>query len=332
MNMKTNNESKFVMHRYRLNSKGFSLMQAMVSVGIGSLVTLGIAAAVANGMEGLSHSKNANIAEDLTVQISGMMGDPNYCSAHFGGIVISGGLPKKIADNVVLKNIEANGSLGSESIVQVGRAYQNSLTVESLSLNVSHMLGANRYLGYLALSAKSKSGTGIVFNRQVPIHISTDTAGRLVSCSRMSEPTQGTSQGVYSRTCLDFAAKGWPSKEACLQDGRWHLVYGNGAGGGTNFGRIKDLEDAIEEGAEIKALYNNKKNSEICQSVYRSDIGSRPIYCLGGVRFAGEAIPYLKSSAARVGTNGSIYCQPLDSPNVNECPGVTSAVDWLVKY
>lgn len=29
---------------------------------------------------------------------------------------------------------------------------------------------------------------------------------------------------AYSQTCDDYATKGWPSKQACLDDGRWHYV------------------------------------------------------------------------------------------------------------
>lgn len=320
------------MKRCLMDSKGFTLIQAVVSIGIGSIVALGVAAAVANGMDGISQAKSFSMAEDLTVQISGMMGDPNYCGLHFRGATITGGLPQKIAGSVVLRNVNANGTLGAESIVQGGKAYQNSLNVESIELFASHMLGANRYLGYLALTARAKSGNGIVFNRQVPIHFATDISGKIVSCSRMSEPTQGTVQGIYSRSCLDFASTGWPSKQACMQDGRWHVVYSNGAGGGTAFGALAELENAIGEGAEIKVLYNGKKNSEVCQSVYRSDVGARPIYCLSGTRFAGETEPYLKPSSVRLGTNGSVYCLALENPNANECAGATSAMDWLVRY
>ena len=59
---------------------GFTLIQAMIGVAISAITAVGIAAAVSNGIDGLSHSRNFNLAEDLSLFVAGVMGDPKSCN------------------------------------------------------------------------------------------------------------------------------------------------------------------------------------------------------------------------------------------------------------
>ncbi|KHD89453.1 MAG: hypothetical protein OM95_03560 [Bdellovibrio sp. ArHS] len=318
----------------KINNKGFTLVQTMLAVGISSMLVAGIATAVSSGIDSMSHSRSFYAAEDLAVQISGMLGDPTYCNLHFAGKQVPGSLPAVIENNVVFKDVSASGALGSKEIIKVGKPYQNILSVESIAFKVDSALGANRYLGSIDLGVKGKSGLSINMNRTVPLHLATDESGKIVSCSRLSEPTQGTAQGVYSPTCVDFAAKGWPSKAACFQDGRWHLIYENSESGGTVFGKFEEFEKAIGEGADVKVTgpgVTASDRNELCQQAYRSGI-TKTIYCLSPVRFAGEMNPFIGAASARFGTDGSIYCSPVNQPNTNGCPGIAVPTRWYVRY
>lgn len=86
-----------------VSNKGFMLTQTLISVGISSIIAVGIAAAVASGMDGLSSARNYNIAEEVSIQLSGMLADPDYCASHFKGLKVSGPFPKTINEKVVLR-------------------------------------------------------------------------------------------------------------------------------------------------------------------------------------------------------------------------------------
>jgi hypothetical protein len=234
------------------SSAGFSLASVLVGVGVISVVALGIAATVTGGIDGMSHMRNVALAEDISGLVSGMLGDPDYCALHFKGKKISGALPSVIDKDVVFKDVTPAGTLGSNEIIKAGKKYQNVLQVESITLSADNSLGANRYLGSVKFNLKGNTGYNLYFNRSIPLQIATDTSGNITACSRASEVVHGSQQGVWSDNCNDFAAKGWPSKDACLKDGRWHLAYSHNASGTPTLGNINTLIGYIEEGAEVK--------------------------------------------------------------------------------
>ncbi len=272
-----------------VSNKGFMLTQTLISVGISSIIAVGIAAAVASGMDGLSSARNYNIAEEVSIQLSGMLADPDYCASHFKGLNVSGPFPKTINENVVFKDVLADGTLGSLEILKAGKRYQNVVKVKSLELIVENSVGAGRYLGAIAISLEGGSGYSKNFNRTVPIHLATDSLGSIVSCSRMSQPTQGTVVGVWSETCVDFASKGWPSKDACLKDGRWHRVYSNTIAGAVSFGALSNLATAIQEGAQVKVRVADgslgfTNSYDMCASMSGHEAVPGALACLVGSR------------------------------------------------
>lgn len=207
---------------------GFSLASVLIGVGVASIVGLGIAAAVSGGIDGMSHMRNVALAEDISGLVSGLMGDPDYCAMHFAGKKVGPILPAVVEQNVVFKDVAASGALGSNEILKAGASYQNVLKVESISLNAEHSLGARRYLGSVKLSLKGNTGYNLYFNRSVPLQIATDASGTITACARASEVVHGTTQGVWSDTCNDFAAKGWPTP---TKDGPPRMPASKVAGG-----------------------------------------------------------------------------------------------------
>lgn len=314
------------------SNAGFSLASVLVGVGIVSVVALGIAAAVTGGIDGMSHMRNVALAEDVSGLVSGMMGDPDYCALHFRGKKVGNTLPSIVDDKVVFKDVSPTGTLGTNEIISAGKKYQNVLQVESISLSVDNSLGANRYLGSVKLNLKGNTGYNLYFNRSIPLQIATDSARNITACSRASEVVHGTTQGVWSDNCSDFAAKGWPSKEACMKDGRWHLVYSHSATGAATYGTLSSLIQLIEQGPEVKVAIpagawapNIDGHYEHCISTIRLDT---KLACLTTAR---EAIPDWNTPVIKgvpgvvyFSTGMLVYREPSDKVNV--------PLSWYVKF
>lgn len=314
------------------SNTGFSLASVLVGVAIISIVGLGIAAAVSGGIDGMSHMRNVALAEDVSGLVSGMMGDPDYCAMHFAGKKIGPNLPSVIEKDVVFKDVAASGAMGSNEILKAGTKYQNVLKVESISLNAEHSLGARRYLGSVKLSLKGNTGYNLYFNRSVPLQIATDTTGNITACARAAEVVHGTTQGVWSDTCNDFAAKGWPTKDACIKDGRWHRLYSHNSNGIPTFGTMNGLVNYINEGAEVKIgipagsfLATADGYFEKCTSTIR-DNGK--LLCLGTARMG---VPDWDTPIIR-GVFGVVFFSTgllvYDAPSTS----VRVSLDWYVKF
>lgn len=152
--------------------------------------------------------------------------------------------------------------------------------------------------------------------------------------------------GSYSMKCEDFAAAGFSSKDACVKDGRWHVVYENDTASRAVYGSVAALYDHVVAGADVKVIAVNQQLylngsalgifaniNEKCQQVYRSNLGARPIYCLSPVRFSNEDINSVSHGSARYGSDGRVVCNAMKStPGGNACTTDPVALKWLVKY
>ncbi len=305
-------------------------MGVLMAAGLASIIALGIATAVTSGVDGVSHMRNIALAEDVTGLVSGLMGDPDYCRVHFAGTLVGTALPAVIKPSVVFKDINPGGTLGSTNIISPGMKYQNVLEVTSITLNIDNTLGAGRYLGSVRIALKGNTGYNLNFNRSIPLQIATDPGGKITACSRASEVVHGTTQGAWSDTCTDFAAKGWPSKDACLKDGRWHLVFQNTSTGAITRGSLSEMEGFSSQGAIFRiqappGSYGFGANHELCQSfaVHGSDM-----VCIGGAR---TGVPDWTQktigsvSAAVWFSNGKLV---IEAPNTHVYVGM----DWYAKF
>lgn len=314
------------------SNAGFSLASVLVGVGIASFVVLGIAAAVTGGIDGMSHMRNVALAEDVSGLVSGMMGDPDYCALHFKGKKVGPTLPSLIDNKVVFKDVTAAGTLGSNEIISAGKKYQNVLQVESISLSADNLIGPNRYLGSVKMALKGNTGYSLYFNRNIPLQIATDAAGNISACSRASEVVHGTTVGVWSDTCADFASKGWPSKDACLKDGRWHMAYSHTATGAPTYGTLNGLIALIEQGPEVKVRLPAGGFAPGIDGFYESCVSTirnaGKLACLSSSR---EGIPdwntpIMKgiSGVVYFSTGQLVYREPSDSVKV--------PMQWWVKF
>lgn len=314
------------------SNSGFSLASILVGVGIISIVALGIAAAVTGGIDGMSHMRNVALAEDVSGLVSGMMGDPDYCALHFRNKTVGNTLPAVIDNNVVFRDVTPAGTLGPNEIIRAGKKYQNVLNVESITLNIDNSLGANRYLGSVKMTLKGNTGYNLYFNRSIPLQIATDAARNITACSRASEVVHGTTVGVWSDNCNDFAAKGWPSKDACMKDGRWHLAYSHTASGAPTLGTLNGLIALIEQGPEVKVRLPAGGFAPGIDGFYES--------CVSTIRNAGKLAclsnsrqgipdwntPVMKgiSGVVYFSTGQLVYREPSDSVQV--------PMQWWVKF
>lgn len=95
-----------------------------------------------------------------------------------------------------------------------------------------------------------------------------------------------TSSRRYSLTCEDWSASGFASKDTCIMDGRWHLVYQNDASGKAAGGSLEDLKRYAEMGADIKNA--DTGGVHFCQTAGWQTEGDNGLFvCLDGARVAG---------------------------------------------
>lgn len=218
--------------------------------------------------------------------------------------------------------------------MNAGQVIENRMTVESLTLKAVQMVAPQQYLGRLQLQL-NPIGDGIVLSRAISLFMQTDTTGSITSCSRALQNPIDSARGIYSETCTDFAAKGWSSKQTCLQDGRWHRVYSTNASGGVAFGTLNDLTNHIDGGAEARigvppGTLGFSGFSDLCSSTARM---SAKLVCLTHFRagvpdWASESLS--EPSALSYYTNGHLLLggnATTGSANI-----VTLPMHWWIKY
>lgn len=155
-----------------------------MSIGISSMIALGTTYAVVTSMNGMSHIKNMNLAEDSIQLISGMLTDSNYCSLHFRGLTVPTSMNTVIESHVILKDMSSPTTLGTTEIFKEGQKYQNSLEISSIKLFVESKVGANRFTGTIKVTYKGTSGMINHFTRSTSLFITTDASSKITDCSQ----------------------------------------------------------------------------------------------------------------------------------------------------
>ncbi len=130
-----------------------------------------------------------------------------------------------------------------------------------------------------------------------------DDKQNIIACLKTGDTTPGANVSEwkamtmaadkgYSLTCTDWKAKRFSSKDDCIMDGRWHLVYANDAAGNTTYGSLQDLKTyGYDYGAEVKNA--DEEGTHYCQTFsYRSGVAN----CMDGARIAGQVFSTTMSS------------------------------------
>jgi len=132
----------------------------------------------------------------------------------------------------------------------------------------------------------------------------------------------------YSANCLDWQARGWASQDNCLTDGRWHRVFTNAADGSVLSGTIADLTSHIQAGVDVQIVFGASVRN--CSLTY---VNAGVARCLTPVGFAGEAPAFVTFGAARFSSDGTITCTNKETPlGGNECAGLTGEMTWMIRY
>lgn len=330
------------------SSQGFSLVQAMVSIAIASIVSLGVAASINSGIDGMSHQKSFSAAEDMALMVQGFMGDSNFCTAHFKNKIFdrNGTMPQIVAPDVTLYEVDANGGLiTSNPILSVDptKKFQNVNTIQGISLVVNKAVNqmAGVYWGSVIVNIK---GTKLDLKREIPVSMTVDAGGKIIACGRVVIPTQVSVKGSWSSNCTDFLTQGWQSMSDCLRDGRWHLAYSNDANGNATYGSVNDLKNHVNNGAEVRVAIrgaNFTTNYDTCSSVSGVTTSSF-LVCMTPSRSGVPNWPaHQISTAAGVAyfTDGSVS---IPTPTFPAPPQMDSsngtyttfqmAMDWFVKF
>lgn len=142
----------------------------------------------------------------------------------------------------------------------------------------------------------------------------------------------------FVEKCLDvqngsersWSQAGFVSREDCLTDGNWHLIFENSASGSALYGSIADLHARISKGVETRVVVPDYNGAESCQSIYEANGSPMVIHCLISTRFSGEGMGY--HGSARYSTNGAVFCNDMIAPGGNNCAGVSARMKWLVRY
>lgn len=114
---------------------------------------------------------------------------------------------------------------------------------------------------------------------------------QLIVCLKMSGSDSPVWQAAtntrrFSLTCEDWSASGFASKDACVMDGRWHLVYQNDENGGATGGSFEDLKRYAEQGADVKN--SDAGGVHICQTIGWPTENNNMIVCFDGARVSGN--------------------------------------------
>lgn len=102
----------------------------------------------------------------------------------------------------------------------------------------------------------------------------------LDSCAADSET------GCYSLTCNTWASSGFASKDECIKDGRWHLVYQNDESGNAVGGSLEALKTYVMMGAEVRNA--DAGGTHFCETIGWPSDANSPVVCFDGMRVAGS--------------------------------------------
>lgn len=316
------------------NNRGLSILEVLLSIGISSMIALGTTYAVVTSMNGMSHVKNMNLAEDSIQLVSGMLTDPNYCSLHFNGLTVPTVMDSVIQSGVVFKDMNSPTSLGTTEIFKEGQKYQSTLEISSIKLYVETKVGTNRFIGAVRVTYKGASGMVSHFSRSTSLFIDTDAASKIVGCSR-NFASSLPSIGLYSKDCTDYATKGWGSKDQCLQDGKWHLVYSSTAAGVASFGVLNDLVTHVDAGASVKVMHppgtlGLRAVGDTCAATTYV-ISDGIFLCIPSFRFGVPSFP-AKTGEPQTGLYYSDGVIVLMNNSTTEAFRFNAPMDWFIKY
>ncbi len=199
------------------NQWGNSLLQVVVSMGLASMISLGLTYAFVTSMDGMSHLKNMSLAEDATAFLGGLLADSNYCGLHFNGMTVPNTMGTVLKTDIAFNDMVSATALGTNKVFATGEKFQGTLNIDSISLTVDSKIGDARYVGSVVANFSVPNGLLSKFQRKLPIFIEKDAANKISGCGKTaSSITVSTTyvKGMGYGSCLQ------------LKDANWNIGYG----------------------------------------------------------------------------------------------------------
>lgn len=121
-----------------------------------------------------------------------------------------------------------------------------------------------------------------------------------LSTQALDKCAADSESGCYSLTCNTWDSSGFSSKDDCLKDGRWHLVYQNDEDGNALGGSLEALKAYAMMGAEVKNA--DAGGVHLCETIGWPSDASGPVVCFDGMRVSGNV--FAQSIAPNDGSIG----------------------------
>lgn len=187
-----------------LQNQGFSLIEVMVSVGLLSVVGLGMVALNSQHKNAQTGIKSAGDMSKVMSDLRTIIGDPKACENNFIGKVVSGGTLSALKDS---KN---------NQILKVGDTFANN-TYELTDISVEEH---DTYAERTRILFKFKSLTNSVRSKTLAKSFNVFSKVESGKISECLDPVKLTAEGAVKKMCLDVD----PLKEGDCEKNYDHLL------------------------------------------------------------------------------------------------------------
>lgn len=296
---------------------------------------------------GGNHARTSFLAEEVAIQMSALLGDPAFCSAHFGGLEIKANkLPiNDFGNPIEFKNLNSKGQKAERDLLKKGTRYKNTVDIKDLRAKVDTQIINKKFKGSLTISTQGRSGYSSIVEKSIPLQFSVDANDKVVYCARphLDEIIE-VQPKRYSLTCNDYISAGWSNRSECLKDGRWHKVYSVPAStsSGIAIGSFDELAKLIQDGASVRTSITGTFFGITYENcfVVSLNFDLKKAFCAGGARsgvgnwISKVASPSLMQDDGGVTTGGVGYFSDgyldFNSDNFNDL--FPAGTDWFIKF
>ncbi len=171
------------------NSHGFTLVELMISIGISSIIALGMVKLAATQTKTGKNVSQSMEIQDLRSLLMWRLGISTVCDSNFRP---SGNAPVRVntgnpaATNIRLQSLYYTDS-NSQAIVTAGQKIPSSkynIIVSEIKFNnVSNVSGTNEYFGRIEVDFNSNNLAFPLAPLFIPLSVLTDVTGQIQGCS-----------------------------------------------------------------------------------------------------------------------------------------------------
>lgn len=178
----------------KIQQSGFSLIEVLVSVGLLSLVSLGMMTMISNQNKSITVLGEKLTAKDLEISLKSLMLNRSFCSCLVNGKTFNTGTNQVSAISSVptgYTNLATCTAAATNLIPTAGSVFNNSTSLRVGSINVENVVvqSASTYTAELTVGIDPASGImplkgfSTVFNFNIDTSSGTPAARPILSCS-----------------------------------------------------------------------------------------------------------------------------------------------------